>query len=80
MESDSDNDQSGPVVGRGRGRVRRLSEIDAGGRPRAETQREDPRQMGMLAPEMLAMITQAMQATVQAAVQGPKSRQRFRQR
>ena len=74
MESDSDSDQSGTVVGRGRGRVRRLSEIDAAGRPRVETRKEEPRQIGMLTPETLAMITQAVHATVQPFVKAEQVR------
>ena len=65
-----DSSQSGPVIGRGRGRVRRVSEIEAGVRPRVEIPREESQQqIGMLSPEMLAMITQAVQAAVQSAVQ-----------
>ena len=37
--------------------------------PRAGIQREEMHQIGMLTPEMLAMITQAVQVVVQPVVQ-----------
>ena len=67
-----DRSQSGPVIGSCRGRVRRVSEIEVGGGPRVEAPREEPQQqIGMLLPEMLAMITQAVQAAVQPRFRRP---------
>ena len=57
------------MIGRCRGRVRRIREIEAGVRPRAEIPREEPQQIGVLSPAMLAMITQAVQAAVQPVIQ-----------
>ena len=37
--------------------------------PRVGIQREETHQIGMLMPEMLAMITQAMQVVVQLVIQ-----------
>ena len=67
-EAEAESTQSGPAVSRERGRIRRLSELEAGMGPRGGIPREEPHQIDMLTPEMLAMITRSVQAVVQPVV------------